>query len=165
MVKLSFVAPLTIAGALALVSPSWQDVAQPTRIGLRKPPVVAAADAPAGTEGLAVQWVKVTAPGLGIMLAAVARPAGAGPFPSVLLLHGTHGFAQQYVKLAQDLARGDVIVIAACWFSGGSGTGSRFITPISCPEAPPMRMPSSPEALQTVDALVQATRALPGVRS
>lgn len=164
MVKLPFVVPLTIAGTLALVSPTWHGSTQPILSSRGKPPVVAAADAPAGTEGLDVQWVKVSAPGLGTMLAAVARPAGPGPFPSVLLLHGTHGFAQQYVKLAQDLARGGLLAIAACWFSGGSGTGSRFVTPISCPEAPPMPMALSSEALQIVDTLVQATRAVPGAR-
>lgn len=166
--KWPFVATLTTAGTLvALVSPAWQDSTQTTRSGLGKPPVVSAAAAPAGTETLAVQWVKVTAPGLGVMLAAIARPPGAGPFPTVLVLHGTHGFAQQYVQLAQDLARGGLLAVAACWFSGGSGPGLRFVTPpIGCPEAPPMADNSSPDALQTrnVDALVQAARALPGAR-
>ncbi len=125
MVKLHFVAKLTIAGTLAaLVSPAWQNATQTTRADLGTPPIVSAAEAPAGTETLAVQWVKVAAPGVGVMLAAVARPPGAGPFPVVLLLHGTHGFAQQYVQLAQDLARGGLLAVAACWFSGGSGAGS-----------------------------------------
>jgi carboxymethylenebutenolidase len=98
------------------------------------------------------------------MLAAVARPSGAGPFPTVLLLHGSHGFAQEYVRLAQDLADGGLLAMAACWFQGGGGTGARFITPISCPEAPPMPTPSNPEAMQTVGSLVQAARTLPGAR-
>jgi TolB protein len=147
-------------------TPGWQPSAA-TRADLGKPPIVSAAEAPAGTETLAVQWVKVAAPGVGVMLAAVARPQGKGPFPVVLLLHGTHGFAQQYVQLAQDLARGGLLAVAACWFSGGSGSGSSFVTlPIGCPEAPPMATNSSPEALgtRTVDALVQAARALPGAR-
>lgn len=165
--KWPFVATLTTAGALlALVSPAGQDSTQTSRGGPGKPPVVSAAAAPAGTEALAVQWVKVTAPGQGVMLAAVARPPGTGPFPTVLVLHGTHGFAQQYVQLAQDLARGGLLAVAACWFSGGSGAGLRFVTPIGCPEAPPMAPNSSPDPLQTwtIDALVQAVRALPGAR-
>lgn len=52
------------------------------------------------------------------MLAAVARPLGAGPFPVVVVLYGTHGFARQYIELAQDLARGGVLAVAGCWFSG-----------------------------------------------
>jgi dienelactone hydrolase len=112
-----------------------------------------------------VQWVKVAVPGLGVMLAAVARPPGAGPFPTVILLHGSHGFAQEYVRLAQDLSGGGLLAVAACWFQGGGGAGARFITPIGCPpESPPMPDASSPEAMQTVDALVQAARTLPGAR-
>jgi len=126
--------------------------------------VVSAARPPAGTESFAVQWVRVAAPDHGIMLAAVARPQGAGPFPAVVLLHGSHGFARQYVRLAQDLARGGVVAVAACWFSGGVGTGLRFITPIACPDAPSIPNASDPGALQSVDALVQAVRTLPDVR-
>ena len=77
-----------------------------------------ATEAPAGTETLAVQWFRVAVPDVGIMVAAVARPSGAGPFPVVLVLHGTHGFARQYVQLAQDLARAGFLAVAGCWFSG-----------------------------------------------
>jgi carboxymethylenebutenolidase len=165
MVRSHFVTNISTAGMLlALASPFWHGSTRAARGGLRTPPAVSAAEAPAGTETLAVQWVKVTAPGLGVMLAAVARPAGPGPFPTVVLLHGSHGFAKEYVKLAQDLARGGLLAVAPCWFSGGGGAGARFVTPIGCPEAPPMPSASSPEAMQTVDALVQAARALPGAR-
>ena len=124
-------------------------------------PVVSAARAPAETESLAAQWIQIAAPGVGVMLAAVARPSGAGPFPTVLLLHGTHGFAQEYVQLAEGLAAGGLLAIAASWFQGGGGAGARFITPIRCPEAPPMPDAWSPEAIQTVGSLVQAARSLP----
>jgi len=128
-------------------------------------PVVSATDAPPGSDTLAVKWIKVTAPDTGVMLAAVAQPQGAGPFPAVIILHGSHGFAQQYVQLAQAMARSGVLGVAACWFSGGRGTGLRFITPIEWSEAPPMSDASSPVAQQTVDTLVKAVRTLPGVRT
>src|SRR5215212_6658267 len=100
-------------------------------------------------EPLPVQWMSVPAPGLAVMPVAVVRPPGAGPFPVLLLLHGTHGFAQQYVQLAHDLARGGMIAVAAGWFAGGSGAGARFVTPIACPDAPPMPDDaSSPQAMQ-----------------
>lgn len=137
---------------------------QTTQGGLGTSPIVSVAGAPPGTATLAVQWVQVAVPDMGVMLAAVARPSGAGPFPTVLLLHGSHGFAQEYVRLAQDLADGGLLAMAACWFQGGGGAGARFITPISCPEAPPMPNASSPEAMQTVGALVQAARTLLGAR-
>lgn len=98
------------------------------------------------------------------MLLAVARPKGAGPFPAILLLHGTHGFAHQYVRLAEDLARGGLLAVAACWFSGGSGAGVQFMTPIGCPDAPPLTVPNSPDAMQRVVTLLQSVRLLPDVR-
>src|SRR4029453_6344531 len=121
--------------------------------------------APPGTETLAVEWVRVAVPSLGVLLATVAQPPGAGPFPTVILLHGSHGFAQEYVRLAQDLARDGLLAVAACWFRGGGGAGARFITPIGWPEdSPPMPDALSPAAMQTVDALVQAVRTLPASR-
>jgi dipeptidyl aminopeptidase/acylaminoacyl peptidase len=68
------------------------------------------------------------------------------------------------VRLARDLAGGGLLAVAACWFQGSAGSGVRFVTPIGCPEAPPLTNASSPEALQTLDVLVQAVRALPGAR-
>jgi len=125
-------------------------------------PIVSPAVAPSGAEALAVQWVNVTVPQRGVVLAAVARPNGAGPFATVVILHGSHGFAHEYVRLARDLAQSGVQAIAACWFRGSAGAGSRFITPIDCPMSPPMPGASSPEAVQVVDTLVQAARTLPG---
>jgi dienelactone hydrolase len=99
------------------------------------------------------------------MLAAVARPSGSGPFPLVIVLHGTHGFARQYVQLALDLARGGFLAVAGCWFSGGSGRGVEAVSPpIACPEVPPLGTGAYEEGLQYIDSLVQAARALPGAR-
>jgi dienelactone hydrolase len=163
MMTLQFVATLFTAGTL--LSAASQGSTQATRGGLNKPPTVSATVGPAGTETLAVQWIRVVVPDLGVMLAAVARPPGAGPFPSVVLLHGTHGFARQYVQWAEDLARGGFLAVAGCWFSGGSGAGSGFVSPpIPCPDAPPLTPDSFAEGIRTVDALVQATRGLPGAR-
>ena len=99
------------------------------------------------------------------MLAAVARPQGVGPFPAVVVLHGSHGFAREYVQLAQDLTTDGVVAVAACWFSGRVGAGARFITPIDCPDGPPMPGATDPTAQQAVDAIVQAVRTLPDVRA
>jgi dienelactone hydrolase len=120
--------------------------------------------APAGTESLAVRWVKVVTPHEGTLLAAVAMPERSGPFPAVLILHGTHGFAAEYVQLARALARRGFVGVAACWFSGGRGAGMRFITPIAWPDAPALSAASSDTAQHAVEALVRAVRELPGVR-
>jgi dipeptidyl aminopeptidase/acylaminoacyl peptidase len=166
MARLKLVAPVAAIGMLiALVCPVRHASTQTTQggSGTTTGISIVEAEAPPGTETLAVQWVRVAAPNLGVMLAAVARPRGAGPFPTVVLLHGTHGFAHEYVRLAQDLASGgDVVAVAACWFRGSAGSGTRFITPIACPDGPPMSPPASPESLQALTALVQAVRTLPG---
>jgi dipeptidyl aminopeptidase/acylaminoacyl peptidase len=128
------------------------------------PPLVSTVEAPPGTDTLKVEWIKVAAPGSGAMLAAVARPPGNGQFPTIILMHGTHGFAQEYVRLARDLADGGVLAVAACWFRGSGGGGTRFVTPIACTDAPPMPAGSSPEALVTLETLVRAARTLPGAR-
>ena len=161
---------LPLVGAVltvgTLVSPAWHGSTQTTSGGLKRPPIVTATEAPAGTNTLPVKWVRVAVPDLGVMRAAVARPSGTGPFPAVLILHGTHGFAQQYVEWANDLARAGFIAVAACWFSGGGGAGANDVTPpIPCPDIPPLGSGEYPEGVQFVDALVQATRALPGTRA
>src|SRR4029453_16833473 len=96
----------------------------------------------------------------------IGDPPGGGPFPAVVVLPGTPGFARQDVEWANDLARGGFIAVAACWFSGGGGAGANAVTPpIPCPDIPPLESGEYPEAVQFVDALVQATRALPGSRA
>lgn len=166
MVGLKVGATLTAIGMLiALVYPVQHASTQTSQGGPDTPTgfSILEAQAPPGTEALAAQWVRVAAPSLGVMLAAVARPRGAGPFPTIVLLHGTHGFAHEYVRLAQDLASGgDVLAVAACWFRGSAGSGTRFITPIACPDAPPLSPPASPESLRALTALIQAVRTLPG---
>src|SRR5207247_1450384 len=101
-------------------TPSTQ---QATAATVRTAPVVTAVAAPHGSDGLAVRWVSISAPDLGTLLAAITTPAGQPPFPSVLLLHGTHGFAREYVELAVELSRAGVLADAECWFCGGARGG------------------------------------------
>jgi dienelactone hydrolase len=156
---------LTSAFIVMIALPIWQAKAETTQGSANGVPVVSEVGAPPGTEALAVQWMRVAVPNIGVFLIAVARPSGAGPFPSVLILHGSHGFAQEYVRLARDLAQEGLIALAPCWFQGGGGAGAKFITSISCPEAPPMPNPPSPEAMQIVDALMHVVRTLPETRA
>lgn len=126
-------------------------------------PKLLPAEPPAGTERLLVKWVMAANEQEQPILMAVARPEGTGPFPVVILLHGTHGFAHEYVRLAQELAKGGLIAVAACWFSGGSGSGLQFVTPIGCPQLPLVEA-NSPEAVARVSTIIEAARALPGAR-
>lgn len=164
MLRCHFVGVFLAAGTLGAAA--WQGPPRATLDGRRNPPVVTVTEAPAGTETVPVEWIRVTVPDLGVMRAAVARPSGSGPFPAVLILHGTHGFARQYAEWANDLARGGIIAVAGCWFSGGGGSAAKEVTPpIPCPEVPPLGSGEHPQAVQFVEALVQATRTLSGVRA
>ena len=120
---------------------------------------------PSGAESLAVPWIAISIPDIGVLPAAVIRPSGAGPFPTILLFHGSHGFAHEYVRLARDLALNGFLAIAVGWFREGGGPGSRFVTPIVCPEAPPRPDPLAPEVIRLIDSLVHATRSLPQAKS
>jgi carboxymethylenebutenolidase len=127
-------------------------------------PAVSQAAPPAGAEDLAVDWISITVPEVGMFRAAIARPQGEGPFPVAIVLHGTHGFAREYVELAKDMAKHGVLTVATCWFSGGSGKGSRFIHSIQCPGAPEMPAAASDQTLRTLAAIIDAMHALPDVR-
>jgi len=159
-----FAGPLTLALLLGGSTVSAQE-------GVPRDAAFTVARAPAGADSLAgVEWIRVPVRGGGTLTAAVARPtagrtAASGPLPVVVVLHGSHGFAREYVRLARDLAReAGVVAVAGCWFAEGGGAGARFVTPIPCPEAPPRPTAASAEARAAVDALVGAARALPGVR-
>ena len=126
-------------------------------------PNVAPAQDPAGAENLRLTWRLVQTPN-GTILLAEARPAGSGPFPAVVLLHGTHGFAREYVQLAKELSKAGVVAIAACWFAPGQGEGTRFITPLKCPaDAPPISAHQSKQAMESIDSVMGAVRSLPEV--
>jgi len=121
-------------------------------------------DPPASTADLDVRWLQAKAPDLGVMPMAIARPAGRGPFPTAIVLHGSHGFAREYVEIGRTLAKQGVLAVVPCWFSGGGGAGARFVTPIPCTGPPAISEAASPTAQRTVKALVAEVRALPDVR-
>lgn len=111
-------------------------------------------------------WIKITTDS-GVIHAAVATPNGKGPFPAIIILHGTHGFAQEYVQLAKRFAAKGFIGIAACWFSGRKGGGQRFITPIDFADAPPFVDVDSDRfrlARQSIDSLIGKISRLPNIQ-
>ena len=121
---------------------------------------------PIGTDS--VYWIEVPTDG-GLLHAAVATPRGTGPFPAVIILHGTHGFAEEYVELARRIAKNGSVGIAACWFAGRQGAGVRFITPIDCKDAPPLVDEPGASRFRTarhgIDSLVRKVSALGQVRA
>jgi dienelactone hydrolase len=110
-----------------------------------------------------VNWISINTDS-GVVHAAEAIPEGKGPFPAIIILHGTHGFAQEYIKLTRSFAKQGFIGIAACWFAGRKGPGERFITPIEFNDAPPfVDVEGSARfriARNTIDSLVQKVNKL-----
>lgn len=114
-----------------------------------------------------VSWIQVQTDS-GVVHAVIAAPKGTGPFPAIIILHGTHGFAEEYIRLAQRMAEKGIVGIAACWFAGRKGEGTRFITPIDFNDAPPLiDVPGSDRfrlARITIDSLMQKVYLLPYVQ-
>jgi len=151
------------AAIMAAALAACQHPAQP--LGLSGSSSVTPAAPPPVTEWSGAEWGVVNVPYIGDVLIAVTRPSGEGPFPTVIILHGTHGFAQEYVRLAADLSQAGFVAVAACWFVGGGGAGANFIAPIGCPEdAPAMPAAASAQTIRTIEALRRAVSALPDVQ-
>lgn len=164
-------APLFACVAL-LVQQAWvqsRHAAPPALVGGENPLACERKTAfAAETRSDSVTWIQVPTDS-GVVRAAIAMPKGTGPFPAIIILHGTHGFAEEYVELARRFARNGIVGVAACWFSGRRGVGVRFITPIDCPAAPPLVEATGANrfrtARQTIGALVRSVTALPNVRA
>ena len=96
-------------------------------------------------------------------------PEGAGPFPVVVILHGTMGLREIHVQLAQDYAESGFIAIAGSWFGGHyKAVGSEkppvkteHSDDIDWPDGPEIKRGTHPEAVEDVVALVEAARTLP----
>lgn len=113
-------------------------------------------------------WMKVSTDS-GIVHAAVAVPNSNGSFPVLIILHGTHGFAEEYIELARRLAQKGIVGVAACWFAGRKGEGVRFIHSVECENAPPFVDAPGIErfriARHTSDSLISKVKTLPKVQS
>lgn len=121
---------------------------------------------PYGLQGYGGQWIEVAVPGGYLLQAAVFRPNGQGPFPLVVVLHGTEGFSSDILLVAQDFAAQGFMALAGCW----SRLPVLALEPDPvlwegvCSEAPPMRGANLGSAEQAL-ALVEAGRSLPEVRA
>src|SRR5690349_8561287 len=63
-----------------------------------------AISAPAELGDVKAQWIKIDGRGEYKHIAAVFRPAGAGPFPVVVVLHGASGLQRSHIELAEQVS-------------------------------------------------------------
>ena len=129
-----------------------------------------ATDTPAGVQYQGANWIIIQAPQEKTILAVYFSPEGDGPFPVIALLHGTAGFREVHVQLAQELSASGFVTVVGSWFGGHySGIGdpvpAQHVDDIDWPDGPEIKLGSSQEAVDDVLALISAARTLPKVDS
>ena len=124
---------------------------------------------PVGVEYEGANWIKIQAPRDRTILAVYFIPEGEGPFPVVVILHGTMGLREIHVQLAQDYAGNGFIAVAGSWFGGHYKYAGGKKPPVETEhsdgidwtEGPDIKVGSHPEAVEDVVAFVEAARTLP----
>jgi predicted dienelactone hydrolase len=84
--------------------------------------------APEGIRVPGAEWLKIEGAGgssANIQVAAVFRPNGPGPFPLVVLFHGSNGLTDRLVSIAAQLTAASFIVLAGCWQHTSPGSHAR----------------------------------------
>lgn len=117
--------------------------------------------APADLNVPGAQWIKVEGRGHKF-LAAVFQPQAGGPFPVVVLLHGSSGLQMGHVALAQEISNSGFVVVVGCWQLVASPPASRPNQ--ICSEAPSQAAWQADPAANSGKELVAAARTLPGTR-
>lgn len=101
------------------------------------------------------QVIVVEGPERARLQAVVFKPPGNGPFPIVVVLHGSDGVHQGYVQWAPNFARAGFVTVVGCWFGTSQGQ-------YPCQAVPGLMAPNL-QATKNVVALIDAGRRVPGV--
>lgn len=120
-------------------------------------------DPRAALERIAESLVDVPMPKGAVGRAYIARPQGDGPFPAVVLLHGTAGFVTSYVPMADAFAAAGFVAVAGCWFKGNHMPPG-FPTPpiLPCPKGAAFDG-ANLKTVENARAIIDFARGLPGV--
>lgn len=113
-----------------------------------------------GTPATAIEWFASPAPNGREVRLALLRAQGDGPHPALLILPGSDGLTDTYVKLARDFAAQGFDVAAGCWF--GLPNTTSLVARIDCDNAPDFTGVSE-ASVGAVQALVDATLEATGV--
>ena len=114
--------------------------------------------APPGFNVPGVEWIKIHGINGRSFTAAVARPAGTGPFPLIVILHGGSGVRPEHAELAARLSREGFMVVAGCWIVPVQPN------PATCGEATSRADVVTNPSLAGQE-LIAAARSLPGAGS
>jgi carboxymethylenebutenolidase len=125
------------------------------------PPVrMSPADSPF-PDVVGAQWTTIEGASGQKFLTAILRPEGTGPFPVVVVLHGSDGLTMAYMSVAEDVARAGFLVVCGCWQAGQTQTEGNRI----CAEATPQAEWVADPAAHSGKELIALARSLPGARA
>jgi dienelactone hydrolase len=119
--------------------------------------------APKGVDVPGAEWLKIEGAGgttANVQVAAVFRPNGPGPFPLVVLFHGSDGLTDGLVSIAAQLTAESFIVLVGCWLY--TGPGSFLSEGVSYQKIPCLQ--ANARDLDAAQALVEAGQQLTGVK-
>jgi|GEM_PF-2987303 len=143
----------SIAGVIALAMVATACAAVPVTAFTRTGATV-------GNPSTAVEWFASPAPNGREVRLALLRAQGDGPHPALLILPGSDGLTDAYIKLARDFAAQGFDVAAGCWF--GLPNTTSLVARIDCDNAPDFTGVSE-ASVGAVQALVDATLEATGV--
>jgi len=131
------------------------------------PPVrMSKADSPyPDVEG--AQWTTIEGASGRKFLTAIFRPEGTGPFPVVVILHGSNGLSKASMSRPKDLASAGFLVVYGCWQAIATRGGGKALTEGNriCAEATPQAEWVADPAAHSGKELIALARTLPGARA
>ena len=128
--------------------------------------VVTATTPPAGFDVAGAQWIEIDRADGHTQLAAVFRPAGAGPFPTVVFLHGSSGLGRPQLQWAPRLAAAGYLVLAGCYLAADAARAAADPTAfVPCDGLPPNDPYDMDSITTSYRALLDAAHTIDGARS
>lgn len=113
------------------------------------------------------QWTTIEGASGRKFLTAIFRPEGTGPFPVVVILHGSNGLSKGSMSRADELASAGFLVVYGCWQAIATRGGGKPLTKGNriCAEATPQAEWVADPAAHSGKELIALARTLPDARA